>query len=271
MDNTQPTLARWTLGEALRRLRQAKGISRTEAAEAIGYGRHTIRRIEEGLQSTKPPVVKDLCDLYGAPPEQRSELCRMALEGGKRGWWESHKKGVKPKWKMFAEAEQDASIIRTWEPEYIPGLVQVPEYFQALQSTSIDYDAELAEMSREFRFTRQELLWNRDPLPQMSMLIGESALRYLTNLPDVQSLQLQRLREVTKLPTIDVRVVTSLHSAMTGAFTILTPAHKAKGTFVYMDALDGCRYVEDHDIVSTYQQTFDAVHKAASPIEEYIP
>lgn len=271
MTNDLPTLAKRHLGQALLRLREESGLSREHVAESLGYRRNTIWRIENGQQGTRQPVVEKLCDLYKVSRDMRSQLLRMVVDSSSRGWWEGMKGGVPPKWRMFAESEQTASLIRTWEPEYVPGLLQVPEYLHMLQAVSPDeISPETAHDAWEFRSRRQSAVLMRSDPPALEFVVGEAALRYLRSCPQVQARQTERLIEIGAWPNVDIWVVVGPHPAMTGPFTILQSGHQLGGTFVYLDQLDGCRYVEEQDVVALYERTFKAVCSAAISLEEYL-
>ncbi|TWJ07681.1 helix-turn-helix protein [Stackebrandtia albiflava] len=269
MSFMQPTVARRALGASLRKLREAAGFTRTQAAQAIGYSPQTIQRIEEGTQATRDHQVERLGRLYGAPPALMSEMYRYALDGNRRGWWQAHKEGIPSEFPLFLEAEHDAERIWVLETEYVPGLLQTPEYLMAVQAAQPPLPAGKAAAVRELRSQRQGLLFGREELPEIRFVIGRSALDYLDGLPDVRKGQVERLVEMSRHPEIDIRVITGLHAAMAGSFNILTP----KGIpqpFAYVDSVDGCRYIEDHAVVSLYERTFRHVRSSAITLEEYL-
>ena len=66
--------------EDLRRLRQALGLTRAEAAERLGIEPHTLQRVEEGLEL--PPDPRTMARVYGV---SRMELAAAARRVGARG------------------------------------------------------------------------------------------------------------------------------------------------------------------------------------------
>lgn len=264
----QPTVARRALGSSLRKLRETAGFSRSQAAHAIGYSPQTIQRIEEGTQATRDHQVERLGRLYSAPPALMSEMYRYALDGSRRGWWQAHKEGIPSEFPLFLEAEQDAGRIWVLELEYIPGLLQTPEYLRAVQDAQPTLPAAHAEAVRLLRSRRQELLFGRRQPPEIVFLIGRSSLDYLTTLPEVYSGQLARLRQIAELPSVEIRVICGLHAAMAGSFNVLTPS--TGPPFAYVDSIDGCRYIEDGNVVSLYERTFEHVRSSAITLEEYL-
>ncbi|CAM3548765.1 helix-turn-helix domain-containing protein [Stackebrandtia soli] len=270
MTTTSPTIARRVLGTRFRLAREARKLTRARAGAELGMSGQTIQRIEEGTQGTKKLQVNGLVDLYAIPKMQASELHRLALDGNKRGWWQPYKKGLMPELPLFLETEQEASHIFTLETEYIPGLLQTPEYLKAVQALW-PIVPETASAVRSLRTQRQDRLFDREELPRMTFLIGCAALHYLDAMPTAKEGQLDRLKEVAAIPEVDVRIMNHPHAAMSGSFNILTPGPPLPGEpFVFIDALDGGRYVEDRDVVSLYERTFEAVREIATPIEEFL-
>lgn len=268
----QPTIARRTLGIRLRFHRERAHLNRSQAAEAIGYSPQTIQRIEDGMQATRRIQVKELGATYEIPADQMGELFGLALDGSKKGWWQSYKEGLPPDFPIFLETEQEASEIRVLETEYIPGLLQTPDYLVEVQHAQPPQPPEKARMVRELRQTRMDLLFSRKKLPTMTFLIGRAAIGYLDAMPPkVMAGQIERLREVGSMAKVEIRVITKPHAAMAGSFNILTPGPPVPSApFGYIDSVDGCRYVEDPDVVSLYERTFDHVRQIAIPLEEYL-
>ncbi|MGH8795292.1 MAG: helix-turn-helix domain-containing protein [Stackebrandtia sp.] len=268
--NARPTLARLALGDMLRRAREAAGLNPSQAADMIAYHRNTIVRIEGGEQGTKPLVVEKLCELYRTPTEQMSVMTRLALEGKERGWWEGYIDGPS-KHAVVLETEVEASLIRTWDPEHIPGLLQTPDYLQAVQANLPYLDAKMATAVRDLRLKRQELVWGRRDKFEVQMIIGAAAILYLKKMPSrVVAMQIERLRRFAARPNVDIRIVDRVHAAMDGGFSILTPGRLSRPPFAVVTSLDGIRYIEESAVVSRYEMAFANSRKAAGSLEEYL-
>jgi len=192
----------------------------------------------------------------------------LAIASSERGWWEAHKAGSFPAFRLYAEAEQEAERIQVFEPEYIPGLLQTEIYIRALQEAFIrPTPRDVADAVVAFRLQRQKLIYSRARLPRIEMIIGAQAIACLDD--SVQDEQIHQLRERAKLG-VEIRVATGLHPAMGSMFTVLTPPANDGPPFVYMDAMDGCRYVEDHDVVSEYHRSHVRAMEVATPLERYL-
>lgn len=120
-----PTVLRILLGTQLRRLREANGVTREVAGEAIRASSAKISRLELGRVGCKERDVMDLLTLYGVTGEQeRAEYRDLAIRANARGWWQQHSE-VLPNWfEMYLRLEQAATVIRCLELRFVPGLLQ---------------------------------------------------------------------------------------------------------------------------------------------------
>jgi len=267
----QPTLARRALGLAFTRLRIKRHMTPAQVGAAIGVSRQTIGRIEEGSQATHILKAQALCDFFEVSPEEKSRLCDLATRGNEKGWWEPYfDKGrgtaAAPKTPLFLETERSA--IRTWgiETEVIPGPLQTLEFLRELQAAGLPILEDDAAAAQGLRAHRQKSNDERPDNPEMELIIGQAAIYYLNQLRDeVRDGQWARIREMAARPNVTIRVLNRLHAATANSFTILTPADELP-PFVYLDAVDGCRYIEDPDVVSLYERTFVAARESTEII-----
>jgi len=275
MSESQPTISRRSLGRTVWRRREEKGISRAQLGRAIGYSGQTVQRIEEGTQATRSIVVEKICAELGIGNVEMSHLTTLAARGTERGWWEPYfdtgtEQTSRPKIPLFLETEQTAMRIRVVETEVMPGLLQTPEYLQALQDAQLPMPDEVAQSWRALRTKRQEMLYSRRVLPRLEFVIGKAAIDYLETLDEpVRDGQLNRLREVSAMQNAQIRVLIGLHAATAGSFNILYPGDETE-PFVFSDAADGCRYIEQPQLVSMYESIFGSVQIKSTTLEEYL-
>lgn len=272
---SHPTISRRGLGKRLKRRREEAGLSEQEAADLLGYTLKSVRRIEAGTQGTKQTTIEAFIKHYSISADEASHLQTLRVRGAERGWWEDYidkgtKEDTRPDFPMFLESEQIATRIQVFECEVIPGLLQTLGYLQAIQDAQLPIPADVAERVRKLRERRQELFHGRADAPRMQFLMGEAAMLYLMRLDaGVRDGQVARLREVAAMPGVEIRVLTELHAAVAGSFAILTTPDDFP-PIVYTDHLDGCRYLEDVDVTSRYEQAFSAARKKSVSIEEYL-
>src|SRR5438067_96061 len=128
-----PTVLRILLGAQLRKLREAKGVTRDEAGWEIRSSESKISRMELGRVSFKERDIADLLTLYGvSAQDERDRLLALARNANTPGWW--HQYGdVLPNWfQSYLGLEAAAAVIRTYEIQFVPGLLQTAEYARAV-------------------------------------------------------------------------------------------------------------------------------------------
>jgi transcriptional regulator with XRE-family HTH domain len=102
------------LGTQLRRLREARGITREEAGYTIRASGSKISRMELGRVSFKERDVVDLLALYGVGAEESAALVALAKEANFPGWWHKYS-DVLPDWfGVYVGLEESASLIRLY-------------------------------------------------------------------------------------------------------------------------------------------------------------
>jgi len=124
-----PSVQRLVLGGHLRRLRERAGFTTEQAAEAIRASHSKISRMEHGRVSFKERDIADLLTLYGVTSlAERQGLLALAREANTPGWWAGYS-DILPNWlEPYFGLEAAASFIRTYELQFVPGLLQTEEY-----------------------------------------------------------------------------------------------------------------------------------------------
>src|SRR6201981_2823893 len=162
-----PTVQRLVLGSQLHRLRESRGITAEQAAEAIRGSHSKINRVEHGRGGLKERDVSDLLTLYGVTDnEERAALLNLAREANPPGWWHAYS-DVLPTWlEPYVGLEAAASIIRTYQIQFVPGLLQIEGYARALiRQGSAESEEEIARRS-ELRASLPGIL-RRPDAPQL--------------------------------------------------------------------------------------------------------
>ena len=181
-----PTVLRILLGSQLRKLREAKGISRDDAGYRIRASGSKISRMELGRVSFKERDVTDLLDLYGVDdPGERAALVDLARQANSPGWWHKYS-DVLPDWfQVFVGLEEAASLIRTYEIQFVPGLLQTADYTRAVvQLGQRGAPRDEIEHRVNLRLERQRVLARRSP-PRVWVVVDEAALRRPIGGPEI--------------------------------------------------------------------------------------
>lgn len=255
------TVRRILLGSQLRRLREAKGVTRLDAGYVIRASESKISRLELGRVSFKERDVADLLTLYGVGDRtEREALLQLAREANTPGWWHRYN-DVLPGWfQTYVGLEESAALIRTYELQFVPGLLQSEGYARAVIRLGNAGAAEHEIDQRvELRLQRQERLTGPDA-PRMWAVLDEGALRRPIGGPEVMRGQFEHLIEMSKLPNVTIQVMPFRfggHAAEGGAFTILRFPEQDLPDVVYVENLTGAMYLDKRDDVDTYLQAME--------------
>jgi transcriptional regulator with XRE-family HTH domain len=263
-----PTVLRIGLGSTLRRLREQAGIDRETAGDAIRASVAKISRLELGRVGFKIRDVGDLLTLYGVlDPTRREEFLDLARRANEPGWWHRYA-DLLPTWfETYLGLEQAASVIRTFELQFVPGLLQTPDYARAV--TRLGHTrAEEIERRVELRMHRQDLLAQEAP-PMLWAVVDESALRRsVCDDPVVLRDQLDHLLEMNAMPHVSLQFVPLSHgghAAAGGSFTILRFAQPDLPDVVYLEQLTSALYLDKHADTDHYAMVMDRLVSKLEP------
>lgn len=268
LESGRPTAARMRLGAQLRQLRQAAGMTREDAAAAIRSSASKITRLELGRTGIKLQDLSDLLDIYGADPEGQASMMALARIGNDRGWWREYGDAV-PVWQAaHLGLEQSASLIRGYEPRFVPELLQTPEYARILLTgMSGDLDADQADRRLAVLLRRQQILYREDP-PRVWLVIDESALRRPVGGPAVMRAQLGHLIDITRLGHVNIQVLSFRaggHAACGGPVMLFRFAGDQVPDSVCLEYLTGAAYPSRPTELSCYWDILNQLATRADP------
>lgn len=264
-----PTVLRMVLGKRLRQLREQAGVSFEEAARAIEVTALTVRRIEKAEVGLRIPYVRELLRTYGVPATEVDDFLALAREANQPGWWYKYR-DVLPEWfSAYVSLESEASVIRLYEPHYVPGLLQTHDYATALMRVGFP-NAPETDIARRvaLRMKRQDLL-AKSEAPAVWAILDETVLRRPVGGPEVMRAQFDRLAEVLDMPKVRIQIMPFGAGAHPGAFG---PFHHFRFGFselpdiVYTESLVGAVYVDRPDDVVSYLEVLDRMSVQAEPV-----
>jgi transcriptional regulator with XRE-family HTH domain len=256
-----PTALRIALGMQLRRLRETSEVTSAEAAEAIRATPSKISRLERGRTTAKQRDVTDLLNLYGVTDRtEREELLELVRQASAPGWWEQYS-DVLPRWfESYVGLEKAASIIRSYEVQFVQGLLQTEDYARAVILISNAHaPAEEIDRRVSLRMRRQELL-TQPGAPELWAVLDEAALRRSPGGPKVMRAQLEHLLRVTELPNVTLQIApfdAGPHAAAGGPFSVLRFPEPDLPDVVYLEQLNSAVYLEQPDDVINYLTIMD--------------
>jgi transcriptional regulator with XRE-family HTH domain len=260
-DSMGPTVLRMMLGNQLHRFREAAGVTPEAAGYEIRASRSKISRMENGRVGFKERDVADLLTLYDVTDEHvRAGMLSLARQANAPGWWSKYGDILADWFEAYLGLEAAASVIRTFELQFVHGLFQTEAYARAV--TRLGYRAATAEeIDRRvsLRLKRQDLLTGPEP-PQVWSVIDEGALRRPVGGRAVMRAQLNRLIEVAELRQVTIQVVPFRrggHAAAGGSFTVLRFGEPEVPDVVYIEQLTSALYLDKRDDVEHYLEVMN--------------
>jgi len=243
------------LGTQLRRLREAAGITREDAGHAIRASHAKISRLELGRVGFKERDVVDLLTLYGVTDEaKRAEVLDLMRQANTKVWWQQHS-DLLPNWfETYLRLEQVAKVVRTYQLQFVPGLLQSEEYARAVIGHGHSRSSDELDRRVQLRMERQEMLHQPDA-PHLWAVIDEAALTRPFGPTRVMRDQLRYLLDASAAPNIHVQVLpfrSGAHAAAGGSFSILRFAEPDLPDVVYLEQLTSAVYLDKRADVEDY-------------------
>lgn len=263
-----PTVLRIALGGQLRRFREELGITRDAAGEAIRGSHAKISRLETGRTGFKERDVRDLLALYKVTDTADVELfVGLAKQANQPGWWHRYS-DLLPSWfETYIGLEQAASSIRTYEAQFVPGLLQTADYARSIVMLGHG-DAPEGDTDRRvaMRMRRQDII-TRPTAPVVWAVVDESALRRPVGGAAVQRAQIRHLLDIAELSNITIQVLPHAaggHAAAGGSFSILRFDEAELPDIVYIEQLASALYLDKRQDLELYLSVMDSLSVQAS-------
>lgn len=243
------------LAEEIRRYRELAGMAQYELADAVFVTRTLITKFESGGRVPTPDtleLIDEALDAKGA----LMTLRRMLSEG------------VYPAWvRDLVNIEQRADSISVFEPQYVPGLLQTPDYSRTvLRVVQPRATAEEIEQQAQARMDRQAIFGREHP-PQFWAVLDEAVIRRPVGGLEVMAAQLDRL--VALPPQAVVQVVPfdrGAHAGMDGVIWQLT--FEDGDSIIYTENFEYAMYLDRPHDIAAYSLRLDHLRALALPPED---
>ncbi|MDQ0993957.1 helix-turn-helix transcriptional regulator [Streptomyces sp. V3I7] len=257
-----PTVGQVVLGKRLQELREAAGLGRDEAARVLRVAAATVRRMETAEVALKIPYVQLLLETYDVPQDEAAAFVALAEEANQPGWWQRFH-DVLPDWfSLYVSLEGAARIMRSYEPHFVPGLLQTEAYSHAVLEAGTIGQAgpDAIERHVALRMARQRLLERDDP-PHMWVIMDETVLRRpVSPRPEVMREQLDKLLEYAERDRVTLQLAefaAGPHPGTYAPFTLFRFAEPELPDMVYTEYLTGALYLDSRREVATHLEVLD--------------
>ncbi|HWD83225.1 MAG TPA: helix-turn-helix transcriptional regulator [Kribbella sp.] len=258
------------LGGQLRRMREAAGYSRADAGWAIRASESKVSRMELGRVGFKERDVSDLLELYGMGDEnERVRLMELAQAANNPGWW-SRYGDVLPSWfANYVGLELAATMIRTYEVMFVPGLLQTEDYARGVIQLGKNFlPDEDVEQRVALRVQRQQIITRTNPV-KLWVVIDESVLHRPVGGPVVMRAQIEHLLEWSQRPNVTLQVMPFEQIGYPGAggsFSVMRFADSDLPDVVYIEHASSALYLDKIEEVDEYVAIMEGLTIAADPV-----
>ncbi|WP_328326930.1 MULTISPECIES: helix-turn-helix domain-containing protein [unclassified Streptomyces] len=260
-----PTARRRRLSIELKKLREADGKTCAQVGEALDWSGSKVNRMETTHGRVQPSDIDALCRFYGTGEEMRDFLMSLARQAKTKGWWQARGSGVPPWFSIYVGMEQDISTFRQYQCEFMPGLMQTTAYATEIHLATSYLSTQDRERAVHVRMERQAML-TRSCAPDVWFIVHECTLRNVVGDRALMREQLERVLEVSDLPSVTLQVLPFDAGAYpaTGPFTMLGFPDPEDPDIVYRDGITDATYLESPDDVREYTRSFDMLRAAAA-------
>ncbi|MGW2517448.1 helix-turn-helix domain-containing protein [Streptomyces sp. NPDC001617] len=257
-----PTVGQVVLGKRLQELREAAGFKREEAARVLRVAPATVRRMEMAEVALKIPYVQVLLETYGVAEDETEAFVQLAEEANQPGWWQRFH-DVLPDWfSLYVSLEGAAGIIRSYEPHFVPGLLQTEDYARAVMEAGTVGQTEPGAIERHvsLRMARQKLLDRPDP-PHLWVIMDETVLKRPVSIRgEVMRDQLDKLLDFAERDGVTVQVAEfsdGPHPGTYAPFTLFRFGEPELPDMVFTEYLTGALYLDSRTEVSAHLEVLD--------------
>lgn len=243
-------------GKLLQHLRKRAELNQQALGDAIGYSLEQVASVEQGRRPAKEAftVAADRVLAAGGLLEVlQADVDRAKLPQFFRN---------------FALIEAEVLSRFSYDPLLVPGLLQTEAYARAVFGGHCPpFSEDIIDQHTEARLSRQKLL-TRDPLAELSFVIGEEALRNPVGGAEVMRGQWQRLLEVGALRTVEVQVMPAglgFHPGLDGPFVLVET--KQLRRLGYIESQEVPSVVSDPAEVSAFGLRYGKLRSQALNVE----
>ncbi|WP_249954411.1 helix-turn-helix transcriptional regulator [Streptomyces sp. 35G-GA-8] len=254
-----PSAPRMVLGKELRRRREAVGLQQQEVSRRLNWSLSKTSRIECGQVKVKEQDLPALFSLYGMnDPGEQQPLRELAQIANRPMWWKPWSGIASQYLQAVLSFEDMAQCIKSYEPLYLHGLLQTPEYARALIERgrgTRSHHASLALLRKE-----RQAKFSESPGKELICVIDEATLRRPVGNVEIMRGQVEHLIDLGEGGRFHLRLAELSRANLPvelGATTIFEFAETLLPTIAYSESFDGGLVIQDEESVDRRVRAFD--------------
>ncbi|SDH19140.1 Helix-turn-helix domain-containing protein [Lentzea fradiae] len=237
-------------GAGVRAAIERTGLTQRRLAELLGWQEAKISDMLAGKGGVTEAEVRELLAYCRTPLAEREELLALFRESG-NVYLQVPDDGVPDQVRTLINQERDADEIVCWSMILVPGLLQIPEYVEAVTAKARTVPPEKREAVAAARAARASIL---EYTRTFTFFVHEQALRLPVGGREVWREQLAHLLRLSVRRYITIRVVPTsvgMHAGAAGDFRVMRfPKYPS---VIYVESVKCCLFFDDADTVKTYE------------------
>jgi transcriptional regulator with XRE-family HTH domain len=269
-----PAVARWRVRHALRKAREAKGLTQTEVADHFEWSLSKVQRIEAGDVSVSVNDLRQWLDLVGvADAATVADLLDDARISRRQRWAIDPlvREHLTPNYQKLMQFEAVATEICYFQTEFLPGIMQTRAYAEAVIRF---YGPTMPDEQRRVRIgvrmDRRAAFFDRADPADLRVVLAEPTLKIEVGGPDVMAEQLRDLAELARLPFVRLRVLPLADEALLlgaiGAFIIVGLGDdEPENAVLYRETINSDSFDDDHELLGFHRGKFDEIWEQSLP------
>ncbi len=237
-------------GNGVRKVVERTGLTQRRLAELLGWQEAKVCDMLGGKGGVDEAEVRELLAYCRAPLDERDELLALFRETG-NVYLQVPDDGVPDQVRTLINQEKDADEITCWSMVLVPGLLQIPEYVEAVTAKARTVSPENVSATVAARVARAAIL---EYTRTFTFYVHEQALWLPVGGEEVWREQLAHLLRISVRRYISIRIVprsVGVHAGVSGDFRLMKfPKYPP---VVYVESVKCCLFFDDKDTVDTYE------------------
>lgn len=269
-----PVVQSAVLRSELVRLRKERGMTQEQVAGNLEWSASKLIRVEGGRSSVTKVDLDALLRQYGVTSESQQRRLHDLNRGARASaWWTDYRDDVPPAYLSYVGYEAGATFIRQFPGTVVPGLLQTPEYAEALTVISVE-SVKVAPVVR-LRMQRQQELAQRAVPPRQYYVLDEAVIRRRVGIERDPAIMRDQLMHIIARAHDDERITVRVipfevggHAGLSGPFTLLE-FDGGLPDILYLDVGRGAiDLITSDDQVAEYRDNFEKLLGVALSTDE---
>ncbi|MFD9738154.1 helix-turn-helix domain-containing protein [Umezawaea sp. NPDC059074] len=272
MSDFQASMIERAIGRTLRKWRRGRDLSLVEAGRLMRCSNAKISMMENAVRPINPVDVMAAGFAYQVSGPERDKLYGDAVYAKQQRLIDGVEGGLLFDAALdYIELEFEASLLRIFRFDLLPGLLQIPEYTRAtIRADDLERVEVILAQQEVLRAERQARLHEKDPL-RVRAVFNEAITRSVVGGPAVMRAQLLHLMALTELSNVEIRIMPFSQGAYPGmgsTFTLMSFPHEQHVDVVYVENFMQGQYMERPSDRELCNLRFEGMWRLAMSPEE---